>query len=106
MSEAPALEAWYQQYAAQGFTVMTMIGENNYGQTPSQADLMSWANQFGITHPVVADPNFDQTAQYLFADPNFNGSFGLPSMQLLGPLRVVYKSNTFVDNSDIQQVLP
>ena len=100
------MESWYQQYKNQGFTVITMLGENNSGQTPSQSELMQWATQYGITHPVVADPNFDETAQYLFADPNFNGQFYLPNMQLLSPGRVVAISNGWVNQSNIQQVLP
>ena len=83
-----------------------MIGENNYGQTPSQNDLMQWATQYNLTHPVVADPNFDETAQYLFGDPNFSGDFYLPNMQLLAPGRVVTISNGWVTQSNVQQVLP
>ena len=82
-----------------------MIGENNSGQTPSQSDLYLWANTYGLTHPVVADPGFDVTAQYLFADPNFSGSFGLPNMQLLSPGMVVEMSNTWVSQSDFMPYL-
>ena len=100
------MESWYQQYKNQGFTVITMIGENNYGQTPSQSDLMQWANTYGLTHPVVADPGFAETALYLSADPNFNGTFYLPNMQLLAQDRVVHISNGWAYLYDVQQVLP
>ena len=100
------MESWYQQYKDKGFTVITLMGENNNVQTPTPSELMQWANQYGITHPVVVDPNFNETSQYLFADPSFNGSFYLPNMQLLAPGRVVTISNDWVTLSDIQQVLP
>ena len=82
-----------------------MIGENNSGPNVSQGDLQYWANTFGLTHPVVADPGFDVTAQYLFADPNFSGSFGLPNMQLLSPGMIVERSNTWIDQSDFMPYL-
>ena len=78
-----------------------MIGENNQGSTPSQSDLQYWANQYNLTHPVVADPGFNETAQYLWGDPNFNGSFGLPNMQLLSSGMVIRASNDWVYQSDI-----
>ena len=86
--------------------MITLIAENDYGQSPSQSDLMYWANQYNITHPVVADPGFNEIAPYLFANPNFTGTINLPNMQLLKPQRIVYTTNDWVTNSDILQVLP
>ena len=67
---------------------------------------MQWANDYGADHPVVADPGFNETAQYLYASSSFNGSFYLPNMQLLSAGRVVEKSNDWIYQSDIQAVLP
>ena len=102
----------YNQYKDDGLTVITLIGEN-YSGSPSVTDLQQWANDYGITHPVVADGDangdgyaFDETVNYLFADPNFNGSFYLPNMQLLVQGRVVAYSNTQLSEGDIVNALP
>jgi len=80
---------------------MTLIGETNSGD-PSQEDLMEWANDYGLTHPVLADPGFDEIVNYLWADPNFSGQFGLPNMELLSPGMVVESSNGWVNAGDIE----
>ncbi len=82
------------------------MGENDYSQTPSQAELMQWANDYGLNHPVVADPGFNVTAQYLWASPSFNGSFYLPNMQLLSSGMVVIESNTWLYESQVVDSLP
>ena len=103
----------YESYKDQGLTVITLLGENDYGQPPSQSEVMGWVNQYGITHPVVVDGDqngdgyaFDETANYLFASANFNGSFALPNMQLLSQGRVVVYSNTYVTQNQILSALP
>ena len=78
-----------------------MIGANNDDETPSQSDLQWWANRYNLTHPVVADPDFDETVQYLWGDPDFSGGFGLPNMQLLSSGMVIRASNDWVSQSDI-----
>ena len=85
---------------------MTLIGETNSGGSPTQADLQEWANDYGITHPVLADPGFGELVNYLYADPSFNGSFGLPNMELLSPGMQVEIINGYVGASDIEAYLP
>ena len=92
--------------------MITLIGET-YTGTPSTSDLQQWANDYGLTHPVLADGDsngdgysFDETVNYLFADPNFDGSFYLPNMQLLVQGRVVLRSNTQLSQQDIINALP
>jgi hypothetical protein len=84
--------------------VMTLIGETNTGD-PAQEDLMEWATDYGLTHPVLADPGFSEIVNYLYADPSFNGSFGLPNMELLSPGMVVVSSNGWVNAGDIEALL-
>ena len=96
-------------------TIITLIGENNQGQAPSQADLQSWANDNGLTHPVLADGdingdgyNFDITASYLWGGSptnGFSGSFGLPNMQLLSSGMVIEHSNAWLQLSNITPYL-
>ena len=99
--EASDLEALYQQYKSSNFTVITLLGENSQGQSPSIGDLQQWALDFGITHPVLADVNFNTTASYLLANTDFNGNFYLPNMQLLSQGQVVEISNDQLYESQI-----
>ena len=100
-SEAAELEALYQQYKDSNFTVITLLGENGQGQAPSVADLQQWASNFGVSHPVLADVDFYTTANYLWANANFNGNFYLPNMQLLSQGMVVEVSNSQLYESQI-----
>ena len=100
-SEAPYLEAFYQQHKDSDFIVITLLAENDYGQTASQSDLQQWANDYGLSHPVLADVNFDVTAGYMFANSSFNGSIALPNMQLLSGGMVVETSNDYLSDSQI-----
>ena len=80
--------------------MITLIGENSFGSTPSRADLEQWADTFGLTHPVVADPNWNTTVKYA------GFSFGLPSMHQLAPGMRVLRRGTRVNESQIQAALP
>lgn len=99
-SEASELAHTYDQYKDDGFIVITLLGENSFGQTPSKADLQDWANTFGIDHPVVADPGFSVGARFV------SGSLYLPSTTLLGEGAVVLERDSTVTNGDILNALP
>jgi len=101
VAEAPELEALYQKYEDDGFIVITLLGENMDSQTPSQSDLEEWADSLGVTHPVVADPNFDYT--FGFIDGN---SIGLPSMHIIAAGGEVVARDIWADESDVQSYLP
>ena len=100
-SEASDLEALYQQYKDSGFTVITLLGANNQDQPPSVSDLQQWASDYGLNHPVLADVDFNTTASYLWGNPNFNGQFYLPNMQMLSEGMVVEVSNSQLSDSQI-----
>jgi hypothetical protein len=80
--------------------VITLLGQTNSGATPTVADLQSWANTFGLTHPVVADPNWSVTGRFV------SGTFGLPSMHLIGPGAEVLETQSWIVESDIEAALP
>ena len=82
------------------------MAQNNNNQPPTPSDLMSWANTYGITHPIVTDPDFGEAVQYLWANPSFDGSIGLPNMQLLSSGMVVEISNGWPSDSTIVSYLP
>ncbi len=100
-SEAIELAALYRQYEDDGFIVVTLLGEDSFGQVPNQADLQDWANSFGIDHPVVADPGFGVGARFVSG-----GSLYLPSTSLLGPGAVVLERDSYITTGDIQAALP
>ncbi len=45
--------------------------ENNGGGAPSQQDLNSWANQHGLTHPILADPSGSQLPYVVIGYPTY-----------------------------------
>jgi hypothetical protein len=81
--------------------VITLMGENNASVTPSTEELMSWADTYGLSHPVVADPNWGVTTRFVTGS-----SIGLPAMHLLGPGAEVLIVNDWVSESDIVAALP
>jgi len=56
--------------------LMNVIIENNDNEAPSTEDLAGWADNFGLTLPVVADPGAAQFWQY-------SASGALPTIVLI-----------------------
>ena len=77
---------------------MTLIIESDTGPA-TQEDAESWANQYGLTFPVLADPN-STLINYIRTDPNFSGGYGLPNKQLLSPGMQVEIVNGGVTQND------
>jgi len=77
------------------------MGENNGSAVPSTEDLMSWADTYGLSHPVVADPNWGVTTRFVTGS-----SIALPTMHLIGPGAEVLMVNDWVSESDIVAALP
>jgi len=63
--------------------VITLIIENNSGPATAE-DAATWASDYGLTFPVLADPS-KTGINYIQTDPNFSGGYGLPNKQLLSP---------------------
>jgi hypothetical protein len=101
VAEAPGLSALYNQYADQGFMVITLLGENMASMPPSTSQLAGWANAYGSNHPVVADPYFQVTSRYISGS-----TIGLPSMTLLGPGMEVLIRDSWVSDWQVAQALP
>jgi hypothetical protein len=81
--------------------VITLIGENDAGNTPATADLLGWAEEYASDFPIVADANFTYTSKFIAGS-----SIGLPSMQLLGPNAEVISADSRVTRQQIEAVLP
>ncbi len=97
--EAPQLQALYQQHQAEGFIVITLLGENVYGQPPSQSDLQMWASSFGLQHPVLADPGWA-------AGDRFERDGYIPTISLLQPGAKVLLTDSGYATSQVPMALP
>ena len=82
------------------------MAQNDNNLPPTPSELMGWADTYGITHPIVTDAEFSEAIQYLWANPSFDGSIGLPNMQLLSSGMVVEISNSWPSESTIVSYLP
>ena len=82
------------------------MAENSAKETPSVEDLKWWADQYGLTHPVVADAGFEVALRFLRASAGFNGNIGLPNLQLLSPGQKVEMSGAYVQKEDVEAYLP
>jgi len=54
--EAPAIEAASVDLAESGVVIVEVMLENNEGDYPTAEDCGEWADAYGATHPIVADP--------------------------------------------------
>ena len=81
--------------------VITLLGENLYGQDPSRAELQEWAQAYNLNHPVVSDTGFGVTFSYVEGY-----QVGLPSFSLLRDGAQVVKNDDWVYESDVLANLP
>lgn len=83
--EAPAIEAASVDLADSGVTIVEVMLENDAGDPPTSANCAEWADAYGATHPIVADP----TDVFL---PMLNG--GYPTLPILDrQMRIVDPDN-------------
>ena len=78
--------------------VVVLQHQNVGGATPSSGDLASWASQYGIHHPVVADPGQDIFQRWANGQPRYT---------LLAPgAEIVVEGAFSVSDAQIEAVLP
>lgn len=76
-----------------------MLGEYTDGSTPTADQLMEWVDTYGLTHPVVSDPNFGYGWQFM--------SGSLPSQTLMSAGAELEQIDQYgLGGSDIEEVLP
>jgi hypothetical protein len=74
------------------------MAENNSSTTPTTAELADWANTYGLTTPVLADPG------WAVFESLWSGGY-TPANALLAPgMKLV--TTDWVYDSDIEAVLP
>lgn len=71
-----------QEYGSQGFAAVEVLTENSRGQLPSQSDLQSWRNSFGLDRIPVIGPESSQMASDIYA---FEADGYIPSTSVIGP---------------------
>jgi len=99
-AEAPELGGWFDEHEVDGLMVITLLGENGAGQSPATDDLMAWATDYGLGHPVVADAGWDVT--YRYVPP----SFGIPTQHLIGPGGEILATDAFLSEAEVVANLP
>lgn len=96
MEEAQHLEELYQEHKDQGLFPMTVSAYGMSGDTAVLEDLQDWAQTYGLTTPVLADPGFDATIDYM-AQGN-----GLPHRVLIDPGLVVRFIGVYSDEEIVE----
>ena len=87
-SEAATLEAEYQSHKDDGLMVVEVMTEKVDGSPADVDTLNTWADEYGLTLPVLADPN--STTLWTYAS---GGSVGLPFTVVLDRGMVVHSTN-------------
>lgn len=99
VSEAPQVQGYYEEYGARGFIAITLLGEDENSQPPDNDDLNAWAEQAGITHPVLADGSWGVSNRY-------EQDGGIPTLTLVAPGGELVMVDQYVTDADIEAVLP
>ena len=96
---APELAAMYEAYKDRGLMVITLLGENNDGGAPTTDELMTWAETYGSTHPVVADPGWAYSSNFI--------SGSIPSETVVSPGVIIEMIDQYgLTAGDIEAYLP
>ena len=88
----------YQEFVDRGFIVVSLMFNDNDYETPDTDDLKSWADNYGLTSPVVAD---DGSA----VGNRFEADGYIPSKTLLGPGAEVVVVDGDISSTTIDELL-
>lgn len=78
-SEAPVLQAFFEERQADGFMAVTVYMENADSSSPTLEETKEWAETYGLTFPVLLDDGVYGP----FASATGQGTIGLPLMVLV-----------------------
>ncbi len=88
---------YWEAYHDRGLMILDFLGEDNYGQPPSEEVLVTWSQ--GHEYAVLADPNWAiSSTGYV--------SGGIPAISLLAPGAEVVILDGYPGGGDIEAVLP
>jgi hypothetical protein len=80
---------------------MTLLTENSDSEDASQEDLVTWAQTYGQTFPVLSDVGGEVLLRFSPRE-----GFALPAISLLGPGVEVIIATGRPDTKDIEGALP
>ena len=80
-------EETYQHYKDDGLVYITILPENLENENPTVEDLNMWVDAFGLTTPVLADPD----KEYTYEAVN-DGSY--PKILIINTQKITSHKNT------------
>ena len=95
------LAQWYETYKDQGLVIVTLLVEAESNVTATVDDLNTWADEYGITHPVVTDPEWEVINSYSEREHP-----ALPALTLIAPGMEILETSGTVEEADIVAALP
>jgi len=98
LSDSAWLQSLYESYADQGLIVLLLLSEDLTGDPPDTAELSAWADDSGLSFPVLNDGEWKVGGRY-------EQDGAIPSMTLLAPGGTIVSLDSDVDASDIEAVL-
>lgn len=78
--------------------ILSTWAENENSEAPSVDEIAAWADQYGMTFPVLADPNWA-------INNRFEKDHGIPTQVLLAPGAKLVKVDAMITGADIEAVL-
>ena len=75
------------------------LAENNESQSPTQEDLAGWAENYGLTFPVLSDAGWAVNNRY-------EQDNGIPTKILIAPGGELIAVDDFTAESQIDEYLP
>jgi hypothetical protein len=78
---------------------LNLLAENNSGSAPTADELAGWADQHGLTIPVLSDSGWALSNR-------FEQDYGIPTFSLLGPGMEVLAADDWGSEAMIPEALP
>jgi hypothetical protein len=78
--------------------ILSTWAENENSESPSVDDISAWAEKYGMTFPVLADPSWA-------INNRFEKDQGIPTQVLLAPGAKLVKVDAMITSADIEAVL-
>jgi hypothetical protein len=101
IQDADWLQGLWEKYSLDGLVVLTLLGRDAHGGSPQVEDAASWAEEHGLSHPVLLDPDWQASSNYGPAPD------GAPLFHLFGPgPEAIVVAASDLDEAAIEAALP
>jgi hypothetical protein len=91
----------YESYKDQGLIVITLLVETLDRTAPTVDELNIWVDEYGVTHPVVSDAQWEVVDRY-----SERSRPALPSHTLIAPGMEILVASGRVEEADVVAALP